>query len=72
MNDEVSIASLIARVKRLEEALDPFCAVASWYEWRKPDSVVLSSGNGDVLVADLLEARAARRDKANPLARKPN
>ena len=55
---ECTVASLLERVAELEEAIEPFAQVAGWFEHQRPMHSVITTGNGDITVDDLLAARA--------------
>jgi hypothetical protein len=55
---EFAVASLLERVAELEEAIEPFAQVAGWFEHQRPMHSIITTGNGDVTVDDLLVARA--------------
>ena len=64
---ELKVASLLERVAELEDAITPFARVAGWFVNQRPLHSVITTGNGDVTVHDLLAARAvlaAGRGKA--------
>ena len=54
----MTVASLIERVVALEEAIEPFARVAGWFDHQRPMHSVITTGNGDITVDDLLAARA--------------
>ena len=55
---DMTVASLLERVVALEDAIEPFARIAGWFDHQRPMHSVITTGNGDITVDDLLAARA--------------
>ena len=61
---DLTVASLLERVVALENAIEPFARIAGWFDHQRPMHSVITTGNGDITVDDLLVARAVLADSA--------